>query len=89
LQSSLSRENELRSKLKNVRGEADDTRMINQREVRGLIEANEKTHASELKGLAKQIQYMRAKCEREEAFRKDLVFSKRWFLMQVEMYGAW
>jgi hypothetical protein len=32
---------------------------------------------------------MRAKCEREEAFRKDLVFSKRWFLMQVEMYGAW
>ncbi|KAG9614952.1 hypothetical protein KCV04_g16478, partial [Aureobasidium melanogenum] len=33
-------------------------------------------------------QYMRAKCEREEAFRKDLVFSKRWFLMQVEMYGA-
>ena len=44
---------------------------------------------TELKGLVKQIQYLRAKCIREETFRADLVFVKKWFLMQVSMYNAW
>ncbi|KAK4988602.1 hypothetical protein LTR66_007267 [Elasticomyces elasticus] len=88
LESSLRREEELRSKLKIARLDANDTRALTQKETRALLEGSEKTHASELKGLAKQIQYLRAKCGREEAFRQDLVFMKRWFLMQVEMYGA-
>ena len=39
--------------------------------------------------LAKQISFLRARCEREEGFRKGLVWTKRWFLMQVEMYNRW
>ncbi|KAI9834453.1 MAG: hypothetical protein M1826_002607 [Phylliscum demangeonii] len=45
-----------------------------------------KQHQSELKGLAKQIMYLRKKCEREERFRGDLAFVKKFFMMQVEMY---
>ena len=49
----------------------------------------QKQHEGELRGLAKQIQYLRAKCTREETFRADLVYTKKWFLMQVEMYNKW
>ncbi|KAI9738177.1 MAG: hypothetical protein M1834_008675 [Cirrosporium novae-zelandiae] len=52
------------------------------------IEAKEKKHLGEIKGLAKQIQYLRAKCNREENFRADLAFSKKFFLMQIEMFNA-
>lgn len=52
-------------------------------------EAREKRHEGELRGLAKQISFLRARCEREEGFRKGLVWTKRWFLMQVEMYNQW
>lgn len=81
LQASLRRENELRSKFRSMQAEADNTQTH-------MAESRDKTHEKEIRGLAKQIQYMRARCSREEGFRKDLVFTKRWFLMQVEMYGA-
>lgn len=48
-----------------------------------------KQHLGEIKGLSKQIIYLRKKCEREERFRADLSFVKKFFLMQVEMYSAW
>ena len=49
----------------------------------------EKRHQSEIRGLAKQIMYLRKKCEREEGFRADLAFSKQYFLLQIEMYDTW
>ena len=48
-----------------------------------------KKHAGELKGLAKQIQWLRAKCKREEGFRNDLIFEKRFLLMRIEMFETW
>jgi len=48
-----------------------------------------KRHAGELRGLAKQIQWLRAKCVREEGFRSGLVYEKKFLLMQIEMFEAW
>ena len=48
-----------------------------------------KRHAGELKGLAKQIQWLRAKCAREQGFRSGLVYEKKFLLMQIEMFEAW
>ncbi|TKA73586.1 hypothetical protein B0A49_04943, partial [Cryomyces minteri] len=84
LAKTLARESELRARLKTARLEAaDETTMRGQ-----ALEGREKTHAAELRGLVKQIQYLRARCGREEGFRADLAYAKRWFLMQVEMYNA-
>ena len=49
----------------------------------------EKRHEAELNGLAKQVQWLRARCRREEGFRDGLAFEKRFLLMQVEMFQAW
>ena len=53
------------------------------------FDALRKKHVSELKGLAKQIQWLRAKCAREEGFRSGLAYEKKFLLMQIEMFEAW
>ncbi|KAF6235547.1 hypothetical protein HO173_006230 [Letharia columbiana] len=52
------------------------------------LEMIQKKHMGELKGLAKQIQWLRAKCTREEGFRSGLVYEKKFLLMQIEMFEA-
>jgi len=52
------------------------------------LEKAEKRHAGELRGLVKQIEYMGARCRREEAFRQDLGYVKAYFFKQVEMYSV-
>ena len=49
----------------------------------------ERRHAGELRGLAKQIQWLRAKCRREEGFRASLAFEKKFLLLKIEMFEAW
>ena len=46
----------------------------------------EKRHSAELRGLGKQIRYLKAKLFREETFRLDLQYAKKFFLMQVSCY---
>ncbi len=53
------------------------------------LEVMQKKHVGELKGLAKQIQWLRAKCTREEGFRSGLAYEKKFLLMQIEMFEAW
>ena len=53
------------------------------------LQEKEKRHAAELRGLAKQIQWMRAKCMREERFRFGLAYEKKFLLLQIEMFSAW
>ncbi|QIX00600.1 hypothetical protein AMS68_006117 [Peltaster fructicola] len=77
LNSSQKKEVELRSRIKGLQSL--------QHAVDG--DADQRRHLREVKGLAKQIQLLRARCAREEGFRQDLVYTKRWFLMQVEMYN--
>jgi chromosome segregation ATPase len=49
----------------------------------------EKRHGAELKGLGKQIRYLKARLFREESFRLDLQFAKKFFLMQVGCFESW
>lgn len=49
----------------------------------------EKRHTHELRGLAKQIQWMKVKCHREEEFRAGLAYEKKFLLMQIGMFEAW
>lgn len=53
------------------------------------LDVMQKKHTGELKGLAKQIQWLRAKCTREEGFRSGLVYEKKFLLKQIEMFEAW
>ncbi|KAI9878241.1 MAG: hypothetical protein M1830_001464 [Pleopsidium flavum] len=52
------------------------------------IQEKEKRHKLELNGLVKHIQYLRAKCCREEGFRTNLAYEKKYFLLQIKMYDA-
>jgi chromosome segregation ATPase len=52
-------------------------------------EALTKRHIKEINGLAKQIQYLRARCARAEGFREALGYQKRFFLMQIQVYSEW
>ena len=52
-------------------------------------QALEKRHIKEINGLAKQIQYLRARCVRAEGFRESLGYQKRFFLMNIEVYNQW
>ncbi|CAN9098053.1 unnamed protein product [Alternaria alternata] len=46
-----------------------------------------KRHIKEINGLAKQIQFLRARCSRAEAFREALGYQKKFFLMQIQTYN--
>ena len=54
-----------------------------------VITESESRHAGELKGLARQIRYLKAKVAREQGFRQDLSFAKSFFLMQINLYSTW
>lgn len=58
-------------------------------QMEAVVKKNEKRHVAELNGLAKQIQWLRAKLGREEGFRLSLAWEKRWLTMRCEMFEAW
>lgn len=83
-------EQRLRAKLNEARAGLEDAhRQIEIGAAARTAVASGKTHEKEMRGLVKQIQFLRAKCGREERFRRDLVFSKDWFLVQIAMYNEW
>ena len=63
----------------------DDEKAILQQE----IERKEKVHTKEIRGLAMQIEWLRARVKREEGLRSDAAWAKRFMLLQVELFGAW
>ncbi|KFZ21776.1 hypothetical protein V502_02905 [Pseudogymnoascus sp. VKM F-4520 (FW-2644)] len=54
----------------------------------GSREEAEVRHGKELRGLAMQIEWLRARCRREEGLRADAAYAKRFMLLQVELFGA-
>lgn len=54
-----------------------------------LVAEMEKRHAMEFRGLAKQIQWLQVKLQRETGFREGLVYEKKYLSMQVKMFEAW
>ena len=49
----------------------------------------EKRLKREVRGLAMQVEWLRARCKREEGLRGDAAWAKRFMLLQVELFGAW
>ncbi|EMR08804.1 hypothetical protein PNEG_02973 [Pneumocystis murina B123] len=45
-------------------------------------------HKAELKGLSKQIRYLKALVSREEQFRASLSYTKKFFLMKIDSYES-
>ncbi|KAL8707117.1 MAG: hypothetical protein Q9225_007823, partial [Loekoesia sp. 1 TL-2023] len=58
-------------------------------ELQLVVQEKEKRHASEIHGMATQIQWLRWKMEREADFRNCLVFEKCYLTTQIKMYEAW
>jgi chromosome segregation ATPase len=52
-------------------------------------EEREKKHVKELRGLMMQIEWLRARCKREESLRADAAYAKKFMMLQVELFGAW
>jgi chromosome segregation ATPase len=52
-------------------------------------EEREKIHVKELRGLAMQIEWLRARCRREESLRADAAYAKRFMMLQIDLFGAW
>ncbi|KAL8999650.1 MAG: hypothetical protein Q9169_001610 [Polycauliona sp. 2 TL-2023] len=58
------------------------------KELQLVVVEKEKRHASEIHGMATQIQWMRWNLEREADFRNCLKFEKSYLTTQVKMYEA-
>lgn len=82
LQSASHREDQLRTQLRAAREERTNPHGS---ETTPELKSLEKKHALELRGLARQIEYLTSRCRREEAFRADLAFAKRYFLRCLEV----
>ncbi|KAI9643432.1 hypothetical protein NHQ30_008051 [Ciborinia camelliae] len=52
------------------------------------IEKKDDKHAKELKGLCMQIEWMKARCAREESKRTDLAYAKKYLIAKINMYDA-
>ncbi|RDL32506.1 uncharacterized protein BP5553_08962 [Venustampulla echinocandica] len=52
------------------------------------IEEKEKRHVKELRGMGLQIDWLRARCRREETFRASAAYAKRYMNLQIDMYQA-
>ncbi|KAF3926392.1 hypothetical protein AA313_de0204038 [Arthrobotrys entomopaga] len=61
---------------------------LTQEEMQAASVKQQMTHKAEIRGLGKQIQWLRARIVREEKFRKDLSYSKNYFLKQIDMFSA-
>jgi chromosome segregation ATPase len=49
----------------------------------------EKRHVKELRGMAMQIEWLRAKYRREEGFRASASYAKKYMNLQIELFEAW
>ncbi|KAM3069969.1 hypothetical protein ACMFMG_003995 [Clarireedia jacksonii] len=48
----------------------------------------QKKHTKELRGLCMQIEWMKARCKREEGLRQDVAFAKKFMCAQIGLYDA-
>jgi predicted nucleic acid-binding Zn-ribbon protein len=49
----------------------------------------EKRHLKELRGLSMQVEWLRARCKREEGLRAAAAYVKRYMGLQIDLYQAW
>jgi chromosome segregation ATPase len=49
----------------------------------------EKRHMKELRGMSMQIEWLRARCHREENFRAAAAYAKKYMGLQIALFEAW
>ncbi|RKF74357.1 putative microtubule associated protein [Golovinomyces cichoracearum] len=52
------------------------------------FEEYEKRHKKEMRGVSLQLEWLRAKCSREEFFRAEAAFAKRFMALQIALFQA-
>ena len=52
-------------------------------------EEKERRHVKELRGLSMQVEWLRARCKREEGLRASAAYVKRYMGLQIDLYQAW
>jgi len=52
-------------------------------------EEREKRHVKEIRGLMMSLDWLKARCKREENLRADAAFAKRYMALQIKLYDAW
>ena len=52
-------------------------------------QAKDKKTIAEMRGLAKQIEWLKQNLNREKSFRQALSYEKHYYLQQIDMYNAW
>lgn len=57
--------------------------------LRHITEESDKQHVKELRGLSMQIEWLRARCKREEGLRAAASYVKRYMKLQIDLYQAW
>ena len=57
--------------------------------LRQEAEERNKIHVKELRGMAMQIEWLRARCKREENFRAAAAYAKKYMGLQIDMFEAW
>ena len=57
--------------------------------LRTEAEERERRHVKEIRGLCMQIEWLRARCRREEGFRAAAGYAKRYMGLQIELFEAW
>jgi chromosome segregation ATPase len=53
------------------------------------LEEREKIHVKELRGMSMQIEWLRARCHREENFRAAAAYAKKYMALQIALFEAW
>lgn len=53
------------------------------------VEERERRHVKELRGLSMQVEWLRARCKREEGLRAAAAYVKRYMGLQIDLYQAW
>lgn len=58
-------------------------------DIEQFLKAKETQHQLELKGLMKQMQWLKARFMRESSFRENLQYEKRYLNLEIDMYKSW
>jgi aminoglycoside/choline kinase family phosphotransferase len=57
--------------------------------LRKEAEEREHHHAKEMRGMTLMIEWLRAKCKREEDFRAVAAHGKKYMQLRIDLFEAW
>jgi hypothetical protein len=57
--------------------------------LRKEVEEREHNHVKEMRGMTLMIEWLRAKCKREEDFRAVAAHGKAYMQLRIDLFEAW